>query len=93
MNKFAPLAMLVTLATSSLMPGSLHAANAVSNAIAEGSMVYGANGQTLAPVFRVIDDGSVQLIMDGRLITLPATGLSQIDGKLMSAQSKADLLR
>jgi len=92
MTKFAPLAFLATLATFSLVPVA-HAEDAAPLKISEGKMVYGVNGQRLAPVYRVNSDGSVQLILEGRLVTLPATGLSEVNGKLTAPESKADLLR
>ena len=93
MNKFAPLAVLATLATFSLVPVAVHAADASPMKITEGKMVYGAKGQRLAPVYRVNSDGSVQLIMEGKLVTVPATALTEADGKLMTSESKADLMR
>lgn len=102
MNKFAPLAALATLATFALVPLAAHAGSAVTGTvhadgaatkIAEGKMVYGANGQRLAPVYRVNSDGSVQLIMEGRLVTVPSTVLSDVNGKLTSSETKGDLMR
>ncbi len=93
MTKFAPFAILATLATFSLVPVAVHAEDAAPMKIAEGKMVYGANGQRLAPVYRVNSDGSVQLIMEGRLVTIPATVLSEVNGKLTSSENKGDLLR
>ncbi|MDE2301319.1 MAG: hypothetical protein KGK11_02050 [Sphingomonadales bacterium] len=93
MNKFAPFAALATLATFALVPVAVHAQDGVPAKAAEGKMVYGANGQRLAPVYRVNGDGSVQLIMEGRLVTIPATVLSDVNGKLTSSENKAELLR
>ncbi len=103
MIRFAPLAVLATLATFSLVPIAAHAdalASGVAHSdgaapfkIAEGKMIYGANGQRLAPVYRVNADGSVQFIMEGRLLTIPATILSDVNGKLTASQSRAELLR
>jgi hypothetical protein len=93
MNKFAPFAILATLATFSLVPVAVHAADAAPTKAAEGKMVYTANGQRLAPIYRVNTDGSVQLIMEGHLVTIPATVLSDVNGKLTSSESKGDLLR
>jgi hypothetical protein len=91
MKKFAPFAVLATLATFSLVPVAVHAEEV--GKISEGKMVYGANGQRLAPVYRVNSDGSVQLILEGRLVTIPGNVLSQVNGKLTSSENKADLMR
>ena len=103
MTKFAPLAVVATLATFSLVPVaaqaetiaavSAHADGSAPIKVSEGKMIYGVNGQRLAPVYRVNSDGWVQLILEGRLVTLPATGLSEVNGKLTSPENKADLLR
>lgn len=103
MIKFASLAVLASLAAFSLVPLAAHADElgaGVGHAygpapfkIFEGKMIYGANGRRLAPVYRVNTDGSVQLIIEGRLVTIPALILSNINGKLTSSQNKGDLLR
>ena len=93
MSKFAPSAILAALATFTLVPVAVHAEDASATRIIEGKMVYGTNGQRLAPVYRVNTDGSVQLIIEGRLVTIPATVLSEVNGKLTSSESKADLVR
>lgn len=58
----------------------------------KGKMLYAANGGRLASVYRVEDDGSVQLIMDGRMRTVPASTLSIADGKLTTSLSKPDII-
>jgi hypothetical protein len=90
MNKLAPLAVLATLATFSLVPIAVHAAETSQSVRAE---VYGNNGQRLAPVYRVNSDHSVQLILEGRLVTIPATVLADVNGKLTASETRADLLR
>ncbi|MBU6267331.1 MAG: hypothetical protein KGN34_07315 [Sphingomonadales bacterium] len=59
----------------------------------EGQMVYGANGQRIAPIYRVAADGSVQVIIDGKLATIPASALKVDGGKVVSAKNKADLAK
>jgi hypothetical protein len=103
MTKFAPLAILAAFSALSFVPAVANAGEVVTGVVSvegaapfkitEGKMIYGANGQRLAPVYRVNADGSVQLIMEGRLLTLPASILSDINGKLTSSESKNALLR
>ena len=59
----------------------------------EGQMVYGANGQRIGAVYHVSKDGSVQVILDGNLVTIPVDQLAVANGKLSSSKNKADLLR
>lgn len=60
--------------------------------VSAGKMLYAANGGRLASVYRVDNDGSVQLIMDGRMRTVPGNTLSMVDGKLTTSLSKPDLI-
>lgn len=90
MNKFAPLAALATLATFSLLPVAVHAETLK---VAEGKMIYSANGQRIAPAYHVNGDGSVQVILDGQLLTIPADHLSDVNGKVTASDTRASLMR
>lgn len=57
----------------------------------EGKMLVAANGARLGAVYRVTGDGSAQIIVDGKMVTIPASTLSVADGKLMTSLSKADV--
>jgi outer membrane scaffolding protein for murein synthesis (MipA/OmpV family) len=103
MNKFAPIALVATLTLFSLAPAALHAETSQSvrasteaaasvNAIA-GQTLYGANGNRVAAIYRVAADGRVQVILDGRLITVPGSTLSEVNGKVTTSLTKSDLLR
>jgi hypothetical protein len=60
--------------------------------VTKGKMLYATNGGRLGSVYRVADDGSVQLILDGNMRTVPATTLSMVDGKLTTSLSKSDVI-
>jgi hypothetical protein len=104
MIKFAPIALAATLAAFAVLPASVNAAEtsqtvretteATAPAVAPtaGKMIYGANGQRIAAVYRV-SQGSVQLILDGRLVTVPNSTLSESNGKFVTSLTKAELLR
>lgn len=87
MKKIASLAALVSFA---LLPLAAHAEPANTH---DGQMIYGPNGQKIAPAYHVNADGSVQVILDGQLVTLLAATLSSSNGKVVSTQSKADLMK
>jgi hypothetical protein len=55
-------------------------------------MLLAANGARLAPVYRVGADGAAQIILDGRLVTVPAATLSLADGKLTTSLTKNEVL-
>jgi hypothetical protein len=50
------------------------------------------NGSRLGAVYRVGADGSAQIIIDGKLVTIPASTLSNVDGKLTTSLSKSEVL-
>jgi hypothetical protein len=62
-------------------------------AVAEkGKIVVASNGARLGTVYRVGPDGSAQVIMDGKIVTIPASTLSNVDGKLTTSLSKSEVL-
>ena len=58
---------------------------------APGKLVVTSTGARLGAVHRVTDDGSAQLIIEGKMVTIPASTLSLADGKLTTSLSKADV--
>jgi len=104
MNKFAPIAAVATLATFALLPVAVHAAEtsqtvrAATEATAPavsptaGKSLYSANGQRIGAIYRVTQSGLVQLILDGKLITVPSSSLSEANGKLVTSLTKSELL-
>ena len=57
-----------------------------------GKMLIDASGSRLGQVDRVDADGSVELILDGRVVTVPAGTLSVVNGKLTTSLKKDALL-
>lgn len=105
MNKFVPFALLATVATFTVAPAAVHAADSdPSVAIAAsaqtakvdvraGRMIYGANGQRIASAYRVTDNGTVQVILNAKLVSIPAETLSEVNGKITTSLTKAELSR
>jgi hypothetical protein len=58
----------------------------------KGKMLVAANGARLGTVYRVGPDGSAQLIIDGKMVTVPASTLSITDGKLTTSLTKSEVL-
>jgi hypothetical protein len=58
----------------------------------KGTMLISANGTRLAQVYRVGTDGSAQIIIDGKLVTVPAATLSMSGGKLTTSLTKSAVL-
>lgn len=104
MNKFAPLALVATVATIALVPATVFAAETSqtvraeasapsSVAVSAGKMLYGSNGQRVASVYRVNAEGNPQIILNGKLVTVPASSLSEVNGKLTTSLAKSELGR
>jgi hypothetical protein len=54
----------------------------VAAAAAEGTTLFSEDGHRLGIVYKVADDGSAKLIFDGKLVTIPASTLTDVSGKL-----------
>ena len=78
----------VTVAGQESSPGA-----ATTAAVAtKGKMLMDADGGRLGPVYRVVADGSAQLIFDGKMVTIPAATLSTVNGKLTTSLKKSEVL-
>lgn len=56
-----------------------------------GAMLYGADGNRVGRVYSVDADGNVQLIMNSKMVTVPASTLSEVDGKLTTTMTKREV--
>lgn len=54
----------------------------------EGAMLHDVNGTRLGHVYKVMPDGSVKIIFDTRIVTVPGTTLSMVDGSLTTSMTK-----
>jgi hypothetical protein len=71
----------------------LPAAAQTSAGVAEkGKMLVAANGARLGTVSRVGPDGAAQVIIDGRMVTVPSNTLSAANGKLTTSLTKSEVL-
>lgn len=105
MNKFAPIALLATVATLALVPAAVFAAetnqqgrevasaSAPAVAVTAGKMLYGPDGNRLASVYGVTAAGDVQIILNSRLLTVAATTLSEVNGKVTTSLTKKEISR
>jgi hypothetical protein len=103
MKKFAALAAVATLAMFSVPAAfaaessqSVRAATdaaAATVAVNAGKMLYGSNGQRIAAVYRVTAEGNPQVILNGKLVTVPASTLTEVNGKITTSLSKQELGR
>ena len=84
--------LLATLAVSAVTAVQVAAATPGAPVAATGKMLIDANGGRLATVDRVDADGSAEIILDGRVVTVPAATLSVVDGKLKTSLKKPQVL-
>ncbi|PLK26165.1 hypothetical protein [Novosphingobium sp. TH158] len=92
MKKFLPLALVATLVSFTVLPVAVNAEDAAAPAGAiAGKSIYAANGSRIATIYRVTETGLVQVILEGRLVTVPNSSLSEVDGKLVTKLTKVEL--
>jgi hypothetical protein len=77
---------------SGLASATDDAVSTVSTVATKGKMLVAADGARLGTVYRVNSDGAVQMILDGKMITVPASTLSSVDGRLVTSLSKKQVL-
>lgn len=58
-----------------------------------GQMLYSAAGRPLTPIYKIVDEGRPQVIIEGRTVTVPVATLSMSGKKLTTSLSRADLRR
>jgi hypothetical protein len=72
-------------------PSSSEAAT-IAVAASKGKMLVAANGARLGAVYRVGADGSAQIFIDGKLVSIPVATLSTANGRLTTSLSKSEVL-
>lgn len=55
-------------------------------------MLHAADGGRLEAVNRVLSDGSVQIIIDNKIVTVPAKTLSSVNGELTTSLTRDKVL-
>lgn len=106
MTKYVPFALLATVATLAVIPQAVFAAEANQQVrevagsvaspaltVAAGKMLYGPDAHRLASIYRVAGNGDAQIILDGRLLTIPAATLSTASGKIVTSLTKTEINR
>lgn len=102
MIRFAQILLPVSLLSAAALPQiamaneavQLTAASAATTNAADfkGKMLYGPAGERLAAVYRVSQDGAAQIILNGKMVSVPAATLNVAEGKLTTSLTKRDLL-
>jgi hypothetical protein len=86
---------LIALAAVVALPGLAGAQTAAAAPAAQvattGKMLYAADGKRVAAVYRVQADGSPQIILQGKLVTVPVSTVTVDGGKVVTTLTKAEL--
>ena len=87
-NSWLPvLACALMLAASGLSSAKDDAALA-----AKGKVLVTVDGARLGQVYRVDADGALQMIIGGKMVTVPASTPSSVDGRLVTSLRKNEVL-
>lgn len=88
---------LATLSPISML-ASISAANAADPAATAtaatpvvGKMLYGADGKKLAAIYKLDASGAPQVLLEGKLFTIPASSLTEVDGHVTTSLTKKDI--
>lgn len=82
MKRFASLLILGSVLASPAMAGG---------SVEKGKMLFANGGTRLGVVYKVTQDGSAQIIFEGKLVTVPATTISDSAGRLETSLTKNQL--
>ena len=83
----------LTCALATFTASAQNTSHAATAAVAEkGKILVSSNGSRLGAVYRVGPDGSAEIIIDGKLVSVPASTLSNVDGRLTTSLSKSEIL-
>lgn len=83
---------LICLVSASTMWSHESVQAAEESKISRGTPVISAEGSRLGQVYRVTGDGSVQIILDGRMVTIPVSTLSTQNGAVTTSLKKPEVL-
>ncbi|SFO35475.1 hypothetical protein [Sphingomonas sp. OK281] len=57
-----------------------------------GKMLYSTGGKKLAAIYKLDAGSAPQILLDGKLITVPSDTLSDVDGHIETSLTKKDLM-
>ncbi|WP_425996255.1 hypothetical protein [Caulobacter sp. DWR1-3-2b1] len=94
MKKFGLiLALAAALPVSALV--SVNAAVAQEDALSKamvGKLLFDADGKKLAAIYKLDPKGSPQLLLDGKMVTVPLATMKKVEDKFATSLTKRDLM-
>jgi len=90
-----PLSLALAVAAPTIAAAQQAAAPAAAADVAQfaGKPLYGPKGERIGAVYKVTAGGVPQLILNGKLVNVPASSLSVAEGKLSTSLDKKQLAK
>ena len=88
----SPISMLASIDAASAADTAATATTTTAATPVVGKMLYGADGKKLAAVYRLDASGAPQVLLEGKLVTIPASSLTEVDGHVTTSLTKKDIL-
>lgn len=93
MKKFGLIvALSVALPATALASAALAAEPSALAKVLVGKLLYDAEGKKLAPIYKLDPNGVPQILLDGKMISVPMSSLTEVDGKFTTKLTKRDLM-
>ncbi len=92
MNKTVSMLLVSLLVTAPAMAQTAAATTSAHATAKPGEMLTDADGRRLAQVDQVDGDGSAEILIDGRVATIPAATLSVVNGHLTTSLKKTQII-
>ena len=58
-----------------------------------GKYLFDANGRLLSSIYKVTPAGSAQIVLEDRQVTVPASTISLVNGKLTTSLTRREILK
>lgn len=92
MRKYLPVLAAFTLTVANFAYLGVTPAQAQEAAVSVGKYIYSADGKRLGAVYKVARDGSPRVIVEGKLVTVPVSSVTDTAGKLVTRLTKREVL-
>lgn len=86
-----PLSIVCTALVPLAAPAKAETAQTVNAAEFVGKSIYGPKGERIGVIYKVSQNGDAQIIVNGKMVVVPASTLAVADGKLTTSRDKRAL--
>lgn len=94
MKKFALILAAAALAsaTAAFAADTVAVESAAAATPVVGKMLYSTGGKKLAPVYKLDASSAPQILLEGKLVTVPVATLTQVEDRVETSLTKKDLM-